>query len=577
MAQRLIKQEIPLSENYSIFSVQDILISEFKELNGWQSTLNLIHDKESSRARHLHFVQTVDGIPLEGTRVIAHISDRKIQSLQYKLMSLSSTPLPTAQLKPEVVELGLLETLKVESWESQVVWWLEDENWIPALKVRMIQQGGMLEEERIMSLLDGGLLQKETLNAYFRDTTGTGRIFLPDPSTKAELPYGFDLVDKGDSALAIFENLMDTVELKDIRFNEVDSVFELLGPYVQVVDRAARFDTIATSQNGEFYFDRSESGFEDVMAYFHIDSFQRFVQSLGFEDLMNRPIQIDPHGLGNNDLSTFVSNNGNGYILMGEGGVDDAEDADVIVHEYIHALSYDASPNSRKGFERNALDEGYADYFTAAYSYDLSDWNWFEIFNWDGHNEFWDGRRVDNLLPYSPNDTYNDIYELGTLWASCLMSLRLELGDSIMDRIVLEALYYSFQDMTVWDAGSVLLEADTALYQGTYSSDIRDRLCQLNLINIPGCIAVALDGLEGEEANPIYYDRAAKAIQVYPVGKGKGSLEIWNTLGQKVFEQGFLGNAPFSLNEFPFDQSGVLLVRMTQGGKEVIRKLNIVL
>ena len=69
------------------------------------------------------------------------------------------------------------------------------------------------------------------------------------------------------------------------------------------------------------------------------------------------------------DQSVFIGNSGNSYLLFGEGGVDDAEDADVIIHEYAHAISYAASPETNSGTERRGLDEGLGDYFAAIYSY----------------------------------------------------------------------------------------------------------------------------------------------------------------------------------------------------------------
>ena len=47
-------------------------------------------------------------------------------------------------------------------------------------------------------------------------------------------------------------------------------------------------------------------------------------------------------------------------LYLGTGGVDDAEDADVIVHEYTHFLSWNAnqSNGSNATLERQAIDEG---------------------------------------------------------------------------------------------------------------------------------------------------------------------------------------------------------------------------
>ena len=81
--------------------------------------------------------------------------------------------------------------------------------------------------------------------------------------------------------------------------------------------------------------------------------------TLGFGALHDFPIRVDPQGTPeDNSTFRFIGADKSSYIIFGRGGVDDAEDADVLVHEYGHALSNAASPSSNVGFERTALDEG---------------------------------------------------------------------------------------------------------------------------------------------------------------------------------------------------------------------------
>ncbi|MBN1529909.1 MAG: hypothetical protein JW895_12670, partial [Thermoleophilaceae bacterium] len=88
---------------------------------------------------------------------------------------------------------------------------------------------------------------------------------------------------------------------------------------------------------------RSDNRFEALMAYFHVDRAQSYVQSLGFPNILNgrirakvdAPIPGDPSEAGqDNSFFDLLT----GELTFGTGYADDAEDAETIVHEYGHAL-----------------------------------------------------------------------------------------------------------------------------------------------------------------------------------------------------------------------------------------------
>ena len=126
--------------------------------------------------------------------------------------------------------------------------------------------------------------------------------------------------------------------------------------------------------------------------FYHIDKMRRYIESLGFTDVNPQAysggILCDPHGLNGDDNSHFIPSQDR--LAWGEGGVDDAEDADVIWHEFGHAIQ----DFIVAGFQGNeGLGEGFADYWAESYSRSLGTWaktdeeyNW--VYGWDGHNEF---------------------------------------------------------------------------------------------------------------------------------------------------------------------------------------------
>ncbi len=248
-----------------------------------------------------------------------------------------------------------------------------------------------------------------------------------------------------------------------------DGIFSLNGPYATVTDiESPRGPTLYTSSTSEFNYTRSQDEFEAVNVYYHATQAYMRLLDLGFSSSGLEEIRLDPHGFQGQDNSHY-SPSGN-WISFGDGGVDDAEDADVIWHEYGHAIQYNIVP-SWGGGESGALGEGFADYWAASYSRSLNEWSssdpeyeW--IFNWDGHNAFWSGRILNDLRTYPFSNL--PIHSAGQIWCSALMSVRTDLGRDVSDRLVVKSLYYLGANATAMDNALALLQADRDLYGGIH-------------------------------------------------------------------------------------------------------------
>ena len=94
---------------------------------------------------------------------------------------------------------------------------------------------------------------------------------------------------------------------------------------------------------------RSKDRFEALMAYYHVDRTQRYIQDLGFANVDNRRQRVvaDAFSADNSFYSPWAKD-----IEYGAGGVDDAEDADVIIHEYGHSIQDDQDPASASATRR---------------------------------------------------------------------------------------------------------------------------------------------------------------------------------------------------------------------------------
>ena len=79
------------------------------------------------------------------------------------------------------------------------------------------------------------------------------------------------------------------------------------------------------------------------MAYYWVTEAQKYFQSLGFGANIRPPINMESQDVRINQWGQDNSYSWDKHDVMrfGKGGVDDAEDAEVILHEYGHAVQDD--------------------------------------------------------------------------------------------------------------------------------------------------------------------------------------------------------------------------------------------
>ncbi|TKI80276.1 peptidase M36, partial [Bacillus cereus] len=101
-------------------------------------------------------------------------------------------------------------------------------------------------------------------------------------------------------------------------------------------------------------YTRANDSFEDVMSYYHIDTLQRYIQSLGFKNINNRSIKVNVNGTtADNSFYSPTTK----ALTFGTGGVDDAEDAGIIAHEYGHSIQDNQVPGFGSSAEGGGMGE----------------------------------------------------------------------------------------------------------------------------------------------------------------------------------------------------------------------------
>lgn len=292
-----------------------------------------------------------------------------------------------------------------------------------------------------------------------RRASGKGRVFDPNPVVSLNDPTLED-----DSPIPA--DAYRTVELLDL-----DDGGNLDGPFVNTRPTVNRIQ----SPTLEFLFDRSNRAFKEVMVYFHIDRVRRYLASLGFDTVMSHSIEVNIDGETDDNSHYDPATKS---LTFGTGGVDDAEDADIILHEYGHAIQDDQVPGFGEGDEAGAMGEGFGDFLAASFFSDLKPASMKPtIGNWDA--TAYSGamppalRRLDSNKTY-PKDLTHEVHDDGEIWSACLWQLRADLGRATAERLVIAHHHLLKRDATFEQAANALITADKQLNGGANEEAIRD-------------------------------------------------------------------------------------------------------
>jgi zinc metalloprotease ZmpB len=183
-------------------------------------------------------------------------------------------------------------------------------------------------------------------------STGTGQVFKVNP---VQSSGNQALTDMKDSDAAV-----PLSEYAQVQLRNLDGSGYLRGKWANVQSSTG---TPAFSTTNTFIYTRHADQFEQVMGYFWVNQAQEYLQSLGFGSTLPGIVQqsfnikIDQYG-GDNSYQTDKPYR----IRLGKGGVDDAEDAEVIVHEYGHAVHASQVPGYGSSLDAGSIGEAFGDY-----------------------------------------------------------------------------------------------------------------------------------------------------------------------------------------------------------------------
>src|SRR3954447_13946954 len=283
-------------------------------------------------------------------------------------------------------------------------------------------------------------------------STAPAQVFFPNPVQSLRDETLTDQKDANYPALAA------AYERKTL--TDLDGSGTLTGAYARVESETG---TPASNTGSGFIYTRDQDQFEQVMAYYWVTQAQRYIQSLGFGTTMpavdkrQQLVRINQYG---GDNSFYRNGTKKLTITLGKGGVDDAEDAEVIVHEYGHSVQDDQVPGFGSTLEAGSIGEAFGDYLAVTVSSAVTHETFQEpcVADWDS-TSYTPGpyhclRRLDSTKHY-PEDVAREVHADGEMWSGALWRARGLIGNTTLtDRVIIAAQFGFTPDISFREAAN---------------------------------------------------------------------------------------------------------------------------
>ncbi|MGA9746772.1 MAG: M36 family metallopeptidase [Nocardioides sp.] len=325
-------------------------------------------------------------------------------------------------------------------------------------------------------------------------TTATATVFKVNP---VQSSGDQTLTDQKDSASAVLPT-----DYAGVTLTRLDGSGNLSGDWVTIESSTG---PLAFSSTGAFNYNRSQGQFEQVMAYYWITRAQDYVQSLGFGSTLpgvmdeQIAVKINQYG-GDNSYQTTKPFR----LRFGKGGVDDAEDAEVIVHEYGHAIHADQVPGYGTSLDAGAIGEGFGDYLAVTVGLEAAAENGWPVrtetsgelergweaaacvADWDA-TEYSQSpiakclRRLDQA--FTLDDRQHQVHFDGMIWSAALWDIRADyveqgLGTERWDRTLIDAQFDFAPDTSFQDAAKATYDRALAEDGPAAAQAVRDRFAE---------------------------------------------------------------------------------------------------
>ncbi len=352
---------------------------------------------------------------------------------------------------------------------SEKIWFPREDELLPAWKLRLTRTSPREEWIVYVNARNGAILNR--YDNLAQAVRGRGLVFDPNPVTAL-----------GDHALLLDEKRRPRrpppVAYREVVLEGLDGSGTLSGDKVST---AATRDLRVNRRDLQFLLRSHEHGFEEVMVYYHVDAALRYLEQLGYAGsraIFREPVQANVNG--SRDDNSWYSPVER-MLTFGTGDIDDAEDAETILHELGHAIQDAICPDFGQSKEAAAMGEGFGDYFAASFFAARKPARYHDsVMSWDGlraglgsGNDPPCLRRVDSARTYDDFRPRGDEHINGQIWSATLWEVRGLLGREKADRLILEG-HFQLDGFTDFARGArAILDADRNLEGGRHVAALR--------------------------------------------------------------------------------------------------------
>jgi Zn-dependent metalloprotease len=425
------------------------------KMSGDTTDLVLSRSFDSLVGKHFVFEQRYHGIPVYGGQVSIHFDKAG------EIITVNNTYQPNIAVRSLTPKLGksiagfraanlLPDNMPSQLAAELVVLPLNDSF---SLAWRFVLSSGGPTWEVFIDAQNGkALIEPRDINRY---VNGTGQVYTVNAIVAT---HDNSLRDNADAASAVPASAYTLVTLQGLDGTGVlDGVFA----------SSSKTKKRAFDAGNNFIFDRSNDGFSETMGYYYIDYAERYIQSLGFNDVNNRQQVFAVNRL---KIDNSFYSPSSTEISLGLGGVDDAEDAEVILHEYGHSIQDNQVTNFGSSLEAGSMGEGFGDYWGASVGAQFS--GGFQdlcLAEWDATSYSSTNppclRRLDSTKHY-PEDVAGQVHADGEIWSAALWQIREAIGAANADRVVLESHFLLSPTATFNQGANALVMAGINLGYG---------------------------------------------------------------------------------------------------------------